>query len=191
MTLPTKAVLIPYILLFVGAIALGLYLWLTPSALPIYIPGPTSVQKVYETKWKDRVKPVPYLVPTGAVIEFFPQEKLAKASKIPDAPDNTIAFGQVPKHSGNTTIFSTLKMGQDNVLRGGLEYRQEATPFWGWDREFHGGVYYGLVGTNQIEGQIRAKLLRTGPISWGAQGRLGMEKDGGRLNGAILLGIEY
>jgi len=189
--MPKVNVLIPYILLFIGIVAFGLYIWLTPTAPPIYIPGPTSVQTVYEPKWKDKVTPVPYLVPTGAVIEFFPKEQLATASKIPDAPDNTIAFGQVPKHSGNTTVFATLKPGQDNVLRGGLEYRQESTPFWGFDREIHGGIYYGVIGLNQIEGQIRAKLLRTGTITWGAQGRVGIEKDGGRLNGAILVGIEY
>ena len=192
MALPAKAILIPYALLAVGLIALGIYIWIVPPAKPIFQPGPTSVQTVYEPKWKDRVgPPVPYFVPTGARIEYFPNPALAKGSKIPDAPDNTIAFGQVPKHSGKSTVFATLVKGEDNVLRGELEYRQEATPFWGFEREFHGGVYYGLAGQNVVEGEVRAKLLRTGPINWGGKGRVGMEKDRGNLNGAILIGVEF
>lgn len=190
--IPAKVVLIPYILLALALLAGGVYLWLAPTTEPIYKPGPTSVQTVYEPKWREKVgPPVPYLVPTGARIEFFPNPALAKGSKIADAPDNVIAFGQVPKHTGKSTVFATLTPGLDNVLRGGLEYRQEATPFWGFEREFHGGVYYGVAGPNIVVGQARVSPLRTGPVKWQAIGQLGVERDGGRLNGALLVGVEF
>ena len=182
-----------FILIGTLALAIGaflVYLKIAGPGPPTYIPGPTSVQKVYETKWKDRVKPVPYLVPSGTVIEFFPREALAKASKIPDAPDNAIAFGQVPPHGGKTAVFATLKPGADNVMRGGLEYRQEAMPFWDLKREIHGGVYYGIAGQNMVEGQVRLNFLRTGPVNWNGQARVGVEKEG-KMNGALLVGVEF
>jgi hypothetical protein len=182
-------ILIGTLVLAIGAFLI--YLRITGPGQSIYVPGPTSVQTVHETKWKDRVKPVPYLVPTGVAIEFFPREALAKASKIPDVPDNTIVFGQVPPHGGKTTVFATLKPGADNVLRGGLEYRQEKMPFWDLKREIHGGVYYGIAGQNIIEGQVRLNFLRTGPVDWNGQGRVGIERDGGRMNGALLVGAEF
>lgn len=190
--LPTRAkrVLILSGLAVLGILALLLWLYISKETPPVYVPGPSSVKTVYETKWKDKVKPVPYLVPTGAVIEFFPKEALAKASKIPDAPDNVIAFGQVPPHGGKTTVFATLKTGADNVMRGGLEYRQEAMSFWELKRELHGGIYYGIAGQNMVEGQARLNFLRTGPVNWNGQARVGVEKEG-KMNGALLVGVEF
>jgi hypothetical protein len=185
------AVLIPLVAVALGILAAILWLRFADRPAPIYVPGPGSVNTVYETKWRDRIKPVPYIVPTGAVMEFFPKIELARVSKIPDAPDNTIAFGQVPPHGGRTTVFATLKPGADNVLRGGLEYRQEAIPFWDLKREIHGGIYYGVAGQNSIEGQVRLNFLRTGPVNWNSQGRVGIERDGGRMNGALLVGAEF
>lgn len=159
-------VLLPYILLVLGGLAVAAYHYIVPPEV-IYQPGPTNVQKVYETKWKDRVKPELRVVPTNAKIEFFPQAALAKASKIKDAPDNVIAFGEVPKHTGKSTVFSTLNIGPDNVLRGGLEFRQEATPFWDFKREM--GLRAGY-GTGGIVGELYVRPLRMGPVD--IEGRL-------------------
>ena len=91
---------------------------------------------------------------------------------------------------GNPTAFATLKPGADNVMRGGLEYRQEAMPFWDLKREIHGGVYYGIAGQNMVEGQVRLNFLRTGPVNWNGQARVGVEKEG-KMNGALLVGVEF
>jgi hypothetical protein len=155
-----------FILIGTLALAIGaflIYLRIAGPGQPIYVPGPTSVQTVHETKWKDRVRPVMYLVPTGTAIEFFPREALAKASKIPDAPDNTIAFGQVPPHGGKTTVFATLKPGADNVFHGGLEYRQETMPFFAIQKEF--GVRGGMGTGGLVLGELYARPVRVGPVT--------------------------
>ena len=156
------------VLIFSGAVALGIcaaILWFSfvSPPLPVFLPGPTSVQKVYETKWRGKVKPEIRLVPVNASIEFLPRDQVVKASKIKDAPDNIVAVGQVPPHSGKTTVFGTLKSGPDNVLRGGLEYRQEATPFFAVQKEF--GVRAGMGTGGLILGEIYARPLRIGPVT--------------------------
>jgi len=177
--------------LVVLAILAGLlWLYISKETPPVYVPGPSSVQKVYETKWKNRVTPVPYLIPTGAVIEFFPREALAKASKIPDVPDNTIAFGQVPTHGGKTTVFATLKPGADNVLSGGLEYRQEKMSFFQLKREMGARGGYG---TDGIIGEVYARPLRIGPLDLEGRvyGRSGSGTANGQVGAAILFDMRF
>jgi len=184
------------VFILIGTLALAtsaflIYLRIAPRGQDVYVPGPTSIQTVYEPKWHDKIKPVPYLVPTGAAIEFFPREALAKASKIPDAPDNTIAFGQVPPHGGKTTVFATLKPGADNVLRGGLEYRQEKMAFFELKREM--GVRGGY-GTEGILGEVYARPLRLGPGNLEARvyGRSGNGNgESGQIGAAILFDMRF
>jgi len=183
-----------FILIGTLALAIGaflIYLRIAQPGREIYVPGPTSVQTVYEPKWHDRIKPVPYLVPTGAMIEFFPKEALAKASKIPDAPDNTIAFGQVPPHEGKTTVFATLKPGADNVLRGELSFRQEKPAFFELKREM--GLRGGY-GTEGILGEVYARPLRIGPgnIEARVYGRSGNGNgESGQIGAAILFDMRF
>lgn len=176
------------VLIFSGAVALGIcaaILWsrIVSPTPPVYLPGPTSVQKVYETKWRGKVKPETRLVPVNAKIEFLPRDQVVKASKIKDAPDNIVAVGQVPPHSGTTTVFGTLKVGPDNVLRGGLEYRQEATPFLELKREV--GIRGGY-GTEGIVGEVYVRPLRLGPMD--LEGRVyGRAGNGNSAVGAAIL----
>lgn len=192
-SLPTRArvVLTISAAAVLAILAVLLWLYIAKETPAVYVPGPTSVHTVYEPRWRGRVKPEVRLVPVNARIEFLPRDQVVERSKIPDAPDDIIALGQVPPHGGKTTVFATLKEGKDNVLRGGLDYRQEAMPFWQLKREFHGGAYYGVVGPNLAEVHGRVNFLRTGPVNWNGQGRIGIERDGGRLNAALLIGVEY
>jgi len=183
------------VFILIGTLALAvivflIYLRIAPRGQDIYLPGPTSVQTVYVPKWAKPGKTEVRIVPVNARIQFFDRESVVKESKIQDAPDNIIALGQVPPHGGKTTVFATLKPGADNVLRGGLEYRQEPMSFWELKREIHGGVYYGIAGQNIAEAQARINFLRTGPANWQAQGRVGLESKG-KMNGALLIGVEF
>jgi hypothetical protein len=180
---------------FIGTLVLAtsaflLYLRYAQPPKEIYVPGPTSVQTVYKPKWHDRIKPVPYLVPTGTKIEFFQKDELVKASKIPDAPDNAIAFGQVPPHGGKTTVFATLKPGADNVLRGGLEYRQEKMSFFQLKREMGARGGYG---TDGIIGEVYARPLRIGPLDLEGRvyGRSGSGTANGQVGAAILFDMRF
>ena len=176
------------VLIFSGAVALGIcaaILWFSfvSPPLPVFLSGPTSVRKVYETKWRGKVKPETRLVPVNASIEFLPRDQVVKASKIKDAPDNIVAVGQVPPHSGKTTVFGTLKAGPDNVLRGGLEYRQEATPFFALKREI--GIRGGY-GTQGVVGEVYVRPLRLGPMDLEAR-VYGREGNGNSAVGAAIL----
>ena len=141
----------------VGVGIVGVLAWLSfaKPSLPIYVPGPTSVQTVYVPKYAAKIKRE--LVPVNARIEFFKHEDVVK--KIQDAPDNVVALGEVPPHTGKTTVMARLTQ-QDNVLRGELTYRQEPPPFFQIKREL--GIRGGF-GTDGIQGEVYVRPLRIGP----------------------------
>jgi hypothetical protein len=182
-----------FILIGTLALAIGaflIYLRIAPRGQDVYVPGPTSVQKVYETKWRGSVKPEIRFLPIKAAIEFLPRDQVVKESKIQDAPEDMIAVGQVPPHTGKTTVFGTLKPGADNVLRGGLEYRQEATKFWQLKREM--GLRGGY-GTEGIVGEVYVRPLRLGPAEiearvYGRSGKVGM---GAEAGAAVLVDAHF
>lgn len=182
-----------FILIGTLALAIGaflIYLRIAPRGQDVYVPGPTSVQKVYETKWRGSVKPEIRFLPIKAAIEFLPRDQVVKESKIQDAPEDMIAVGQVPPHGGKTTVFATLKPGADNTYRGGLEYRQEKMPFFQLKREMGARGGYGTEG---IIGEVYARPLRIGPLDLEARvyGRSGSTAGTGQVGAAILFDMRF
>jgi len=186
---------VSHVFILIGTLVLALlafliYLRIAPRGQDVFVPGPTSVHTVYLPKWMKPGKPEVRLVPVQASIAFFDRESLVKESKIQDAPDNVIAVGQVPPHSGKTTVFATLTPGADNVLRGGLEYRQEKTPFFQVKREM--GLRGGY-GTEGIIGEAYLRPLRIGPgdVEARVYGNSGNGADGGKVGAAILFDLRF
>ena len=183
-------ILIGTLVLAIGAFLI--YLRIAPQGQDVYVPGPTNVQTVYVPTWmksrKPKVRLVP--VPVNASVAFFDRGSVVKESKIQDAPDNVVAIGQVPPHSGKTTVFGTLKAGPDNVLRGGLEYRQEVTPFFAVQKEF--GVRAGMGTGGLVLGEIYARPLRIGPVTVEVRG-FGRRDDrnGADFGAAALLDMRF
>lgn len=143
--------------LALGIAAVAIILWRSYAEPPppVYMPGPTSVHTVYKPKYTEKIKRD--LVPVHAQIEFFRHEDVVK--KVRDAPDNVIALGEVPPHTGKTTVLAHLRQ-EDNVLRGSLTYRQEPPPFFQMKREL--GIRGGY-GTSGIMGEVYVRPLRIGP----------------------------
>lgn len=181
-------ILIGTLILAVGAFLI--YLRIAPRGQDVYVPGPTSVQTVYKTKWAEKVQKilVPVPSPGPARIEYFGRDSLVKKSGIKDAPDNVVAVGQVPPHSGKTTVFGTLTVGPDNTYRGRLEYRQEATKFFEVKREM--GIRGGY-GTEGIIGEAYVRPLRLGPVD--LEGRVyGRAGNGtGQVGAEILFDMRF
>ena len=174
-----------------------IYLALTKPAPPIQQPqGPLVVAPLppgKPGKVVERIieKAVP--VPGPKEIIYLDKPALGSALKMPELAfvhDNVIAVATVAPHRGNTTAIATIGPGADNVYRGGILLRQEKIPFWGLEREWHGGVWYGVAGRNVIHGELEFIPLRTGPVYPSIKGIAGLESDG-NLNGQLLLGVRF
>lgn len=165
----------------VGVLIFLVWLRFAPSPTPVYIPGPTSVQTVYEPKYATKIKRE--LTPVNAQIEFFHHEDVVK--KIKDAPDNVIALGEVPPHTGKTTVIARLTQ-QDNVLRGELSYRQEPPPFFQMKREL--GIRGGY-GTDGIVGEAYVRPLRIGPAE--VEARVFGHTTNPTVGAAVLLDVKF
>lgn len=132
-------------------------------------------------------------VPGPKEIIYLDKPALASALKIPELAyvhDNVIAVATVAPHRGNTTAIATIGPGADNVYRGSILLRQEKIPFWGLEREWHGGVWYGIAGRNKLQGELEFIPLRVGPAFPSVKGTVGLESDG-NVNGQLLLGVRF
>lgn len=156
-----------------------------PQGGVVIAPTPPEVDKKVPRK-KEPTKP-------GTSIEYFSKPELATVLKMPEIKfmqDNVIAVAVVAPHRGKTTVLATIGLGSDNVYRGGIDTRREAVPFWGWEREWHGGLWYGVSGRNKIQGELEFVPMRIGPVYPSTKGILGLE-DGGNMNGQLLLGVRF
>lgn len=170
-------------LVIAGGVAILLYLRFADRPPPVYIPGPTSFHTVYKPTYYPKLET--QLVPVHGQVEFFKPEAVAKQLKSQDAPDNVIAVGEVPPHTGRTTVLATLAY-QDNVYRGSLTYRQEPPPF--FDLKLEGGLRGGY-GTEGVMGEAYIRPLRIGPLN--IEGRAyGHSKDS-EFGAAILGDIRF
>lgn len=188
--IPARNAMIPWVLLVLVGLAGGFYLWLAPPKI-IYQEKPGPVRYVPTPRVVERVQRE--LVPVHGKIEFFPKEDVAKKMKMPDLnkfPDNVTAVGEVPPHTGKTSVICTLGQGLDNTWRGRIIMRQEPTKFLELKKEFWVEANYNVIGHNRFEGAIVANPLRTGPIEWTAKAGVGARHDG-KTEAIVGIGLRY
>jgi hypothetical protein len=178
--------LVPIVLIVLAGLA---YLKYARTPAPAYVPQPGPTQYVPVPKKVETVRTVE--VPGPERIQLVPVEIVREKLKWPElAADNVLAVGSVPPHKGKTSVVAVGSI-EDNTLRTRLVMRQEPASFFDLKREIHGGVWYGAAGENIIEGEVMLNPLRIGPVETSIRGRVGLEREDHRLNGAVLVGIEF
>ena len=188
-TTPAKVALILWVILVHVMLAGGAYVYLTKPEV-VQKPGP--IRYVDKPKYIKKVERV--LVPSeGKRIEYFSKEKLAKEMNLPELAnidEGVVAVGEVKAHEGKTTVLGTLHAGPDDVLRGGLIYRQEPPPFFAYRKDYRIEALWFPVGTNVLESNLIITPFRTGPIYWTAKIGFGVDEDGD-AEGHVGVGIQY
>jgi hypothetical protein len=167
----------------------------TPAPVPA-TPGPVTEAAV--PKYVQKIEHHHYYPPAGTVEQVLPKEDLEAAKPgsvsqdvLQDNAAQIVARTEIPAHGGPTQVDAIRRQGPDNVARYSLDYRQLPPPFFDAKKEIRGGLYYGVAGENILEAEARLLPLRIGPIEGAVKGRVGLERDGHRLNGALLVGIEF
>jgi hypothetical protein len=175
-------------LLALAIAAAIIYIRYVRPATPIYVTVPGSTQIVPVPKIIRTVETV--TVPGPERIVLLPSSVVIERMKWPElGKDNVLAVGEVAPYRGKTSVAAVASVS-DNAMTTRLVSRQEAMPFIGWEREFHGGLWYGLAGRNKIVAEVEFLPLRIGPVYPSIKGTLGME-DGGAGNGQILVGVRF
>ena len=132
-------------------------------------------------------------VPGPERIVYIDKPSISTVLKFPEIAklhDNVIAVATAAPHKGRTTVVATIGPDSDNVYRGGILLRQEAVPFLGREREWHGGIWYGIGGRNTLQGELEFLPMRIGSVYPSAKGIIGLENEG-NLNGQLLLGVRF
>jgi len=165
-----------------------IYMKYVRPAMPTYVrvPGETHFVPVPQVVQKIKTVTVPgpervVLVPSATVAEKMRWPELGK--------DNVLAVGEVPPHRGKTSVAAIADI-TDNTMTTRLVMRPEAMPFIGLEREWHGGLWYGVVGRNTIQAEIEFLPIRIGPVFPSVKGVVGIES-GGEVNGQILVGVRF
>lgn len=156
---------------------------------------PGYVQKIIEKHYYHEIAP-------GVREEYLPKEELERkkpGSVSPDVlQDNNaavVARAEVPAHRGPIQVDAVRRreVGPDNAstLKYSIDYRKLPPPAFDFKKEWRLGAYYGVAGLNVAEAQATVLPLRIYGVETAIQGRIGMEREGGRFNGQILVGVEY
>jgi hypothetical protein len=175
-------------ILVLAIVAAIIYLWRSKPSAPIYVRevGPTVYVKIPHSVETVKTVTVPgpervVLVPSVIVSEKMRWPELGK--------DNVLSVGEVPPYRGKTSIAAVADI-KDNTMTTRLISRQEPMPFWGWEREWHGGLWYGAAGRNKVQGEVEFLPMRIGPVFPSVKAVAGME-EGGNVNGQLLLGVRF
>ena len=194
--------LVSHVFTLIGILALAIVVYwiysrMFPPAPPIQQPQGPVIQaplppgkpgKVVE-RIIERMVPVP----GPERIVYLDKPAISTALKFPEIAllhDNVIAVATAAPHKGRTTVVATIGPDSDNVYRGGILLRQEAVPFLGREREWHGGIWYGIGGRNTLQGELEFLPMRIGSFYPSAKGVIGLENEG-NLNGQLLLGVRF
>jgi hypothetical protein len=172
-------------------LALGaaiIYIRLSKPSGPIYVPVPGATQYVPVPKKVREIATI--TVPGPERVALVPSAIVSEKLKWPEiGKDNILTVGEVPPYRGKTSVAAVADFN-DNTMTTRLVMRQEKMPFIGWEREWHGGIWYGLAGRNKVQGEIEFLPLRIGPVFPSIKGTVGME-EGGNVNGQILVGVRF
>jgi hypothetical protein len=175
--------------LFVLALAIGaaiIYIRYVRPAPATYVQGVGPTQFVTIPKVVTKIQTV--TVEGPARIVMVPQ--VSEKMRWPElGKDNVLSVGEVPPYRGKTSVVAVADI-KDNTMTTRLISRQEPMPFWGWEREFHGGLWMGVVGKNSIVGEIEFLPMRIGPVFPSIKAVAGMESGGG-FNGQLLIGVRF
>lgn len=161
----------------------------TPSPAPI----PKYVEKIIE---KHHYLPSP----DGKYqIQFLPKQELEKQRPgsvspevIRDKNQEIVARTEIEPTKYRTQVDAVRRVDPDRgIVDFRLDTRRLPRKFFDLKQEWHGGIYYGVTGDNILEAEARVNPLRLGAIETVVKGRVGVERNGGDLNGAVLVGIEY
>jgi len=198
---PTSLVSHVFTLIGVLALAVAVY-WIYSRMFPPAPPIQPSIPGVViqaplppgkPGKEIERIIERAIVVPGPERIVYIDKPAVAASLKFPEIAllhDNVIAVATAAPHKGRTTVVATIGPDLDNVWRGGILLRQEAVPFLGREREWHGGIWYGLGGRNTLQGELEILPMRIGHVYPSAKGIIGLENEG-NLNGQLLLGVRF
>jgi len=165
-----------------------IYIRYVHPAATVYVTVPGSTQIVRVPKVIKDITTI--TVPGPKEIVLLPSSVVIERMKWPElGKDNVLAVGEVAPYRGKTSVAAVASIS-DNTMTTRLVSRREAMPFFGWERELHGGLWYGFVGKNKIVVEVEFLPLRIGPVYPSIKGTLGME-DGGAGNGQLLVGVRF
>ena len=193
-TTPAKSVLIPWVLLVFGTIALILWLrfappdayWSPQQLIGMQMPEPKVITKIEKQ-----------LVEGPKKISVIPKKKVAEVYKdLPTPPtlaDNNAvvtAVCEIPPSPQGGTAVSVLTTGPDNVAVGSIEYKAKKTPFFALQRVI--GLRGGIGSGGKILGEAYVQPVRLGPAS--IELRAFAERDdrsGADFGGVALIDVRF
>lgn len=177
--------------LLVLALAAGaaiIYMRFVRPAPATYVQGVGPTQFVTIPKVVTKIQTV--TVPGPERVVLVPSVIVSEKMKWPELRnDNVLAVGEIGPYRGKTSVAAIADI-KDNTMTTRLVSRQEPMPFFGWEREFHGGLWMGVVGKNKIVGEIEYLPMRIGPVFPSVKAVAGMES-GGAVGGQILVGVRF
>lgn len=156
-------------------------------------PPPPGQSTVYIGKVPPKAKIKERIVPGPIQIGYIDKPALSASLKFPELEslsDNVIAVAEVAPSRGKRTAIATIGLDSDNVARGRILLRDEPVPLFGWEREWHGGLWYGIVGREKVRGEIEFLPMRVGPAYPSVKGAGSVDSDG-EIRGQILLGVRF
>lgn len=158
-------------------------------------PSPKYVERIIEKHYYTEVVP-------GVKEQILPKAELEKerpgsVSPAVKADNNAdvVARIEVPPARGPTQVDAIRHKDRlpDNsiLLRYTMDTRKLPASRFDFKKEWRFGAYYGPVGSNIAEVNVTSLPVRVFGYDAALQGRVGMERDGGRFNGQLLVGVEY
>lgn len=160
----------------------------TPAKVPKY------VEKIIE---KHHYIPGPGN--NGYRIEFLPKKELeskAPGSVAPDVLSNdnaeVVARTEIEPSKYRTQVDAIRHVDPDRkVIDFRLDTRKLPRKFFDLKREWHGGIYYGILGRDILEAELALHPLRIGPVETVVRTTIGVDRDGSDLNGTLQVGIGF
>lgn len=120
-----------------------------------YLPAPREVERIIE---REAVR-----IGNDYRIEFFPKEETAKRLKMPElktTPGGITAVGEVPPGRTKGTAVATLSLGNDNVYRGGILFREDPPKRVEFLKGYGVRGEYLFSGSNKMEAEVYVQPIR-------------------------------